>query len=184
MPDYFTDLLPSERARELRRDYLVRLGVVACCFAVALTIIAGVLLVPSYLFLLKASAQKEERLASLSASLSTVDEVELSARLASLNDQASALLALGKGRSLSALMREALAVPHPGVALVEFTYAPSTGKQPSALSISGVADTRNALRNYQLALQVAPFATSAVLPVSAYAKDSSIPFTVQVIVRP
>jgi hypothetical protein len=58
------------------------------------------------------------------------------------------------------------------------------GKAPGTLSVSGIAVTRGALRAYQLALQSAPFAVAANLPVSAYAKDTDIAFTITVTLTP
>jgi len=52
------------------------------------------------------------------------------------------------------------------------------------LSVSGTAANREALRTYQLALQGAPFTLTAALPVSAYAKDSDIAFTITITLSP
>lgn len=184
MDNQFTNLLPPDRARALRRDYRIRLGVVVCSFATALTVIAAVLLVPSHLFLVKEASQKEGQRISLYETLSTVDEEKLSARLTALNDQSAILLTLSKERAISALISQVLSVPHPGVQILEFNHKPPSETAAATLTIRGAADTRNALRSYQLALQAAPFAASAMLPVSAYAKDSNIPFSVQVTLQP
>ena len=83
-----------------------------------------------------------------------------------------------------AAVNATLAVPRPGVTLSSFTYVPAAGTNPGTLAISGRAATRDALRSYQLALQSAALARSAVLPVSAYAPDANIAFTVTVTLVP
>ena len=81
-------------------------------------------------------------------------------------------------------MRAVLAISHPGITLSGFDYVPGAGKNPGTLAISGTAATRDTLRNYQTALQSAPFAVTANLPVSAYAKDTGIPFSITVTLAP
>ena len=97
-----------------------------------------------------------------------------------LTKEASTLAALANTPSASGIIHAALVVPRPGITLSSLTYTPTANKVPGTLAVSGVASTRDALRNYQLALQEAPFAISATLPVSAYAQDTNIAFTITV----
>lgn len=180
MPKEFTNLLPETRQRALIRDYRLRLGVVAILFGIALTIVAALLLVPSYLFLLQSLHAKEAHLAGLTSTLSASDESLLSKRLVTLSKEADALVALSKEPSPSLLFRSVLAIPNPGVTLSSLVYNPATVRRPAQLVLTGTALTRNALRSYQLALQGAPFARAVDLPVSAYAKDADIAFTVTI----
>ncbi|MFA5998355.1 MAG: hypothetical protein WC814_03170 [Candidatus Paceibacterota bacterium] len=171
------NLLPQERQRTLAREYLLRLGTVAAFMITALTFVAGLLLLPTYVFLSQSAIAKEAHLANIEFTLSSENEAALSAHLAALSSDAELLIALGRSSSASATIRDALGVSHPGIALSGFAYTPA-GKVPGTLAVSGVAATRDALRTYQLALQKAPFVASAELPVSAYAKDTHIVFTI------
>ena len=109
----------------------------------------------------------------------------LSVRLSALKSNVGALAALARAPSASAIARSALAIPRPGIALSGFEYAPRTADaRQGTLIVSGIAATRDALRNYQLALERAPFARSASLPVSTYAKDSNIAFAITVTLAP
>ena len=184
MRSELTNLLPLERRRALRRNYFLRLGVVALLFASALTLAAAVLLLPTYVFLANSYRAKEARLANVESTLSSSDETALSARLAALSSDAATLVALGNAPSASAIIRAALATSRPGVTLSSISYTPATGTAPGTLALSGTAASRDALRSYQLALQGASFALSADLPVSAYAKDTNIAFTVTVTLVP
>lgn len=183
-PDTLIDLLPLERRRALARDYFLRLGAVALLFAVALVLTAALLLVPTYVFLAKSSGAKQARLASMESTLSSFDDAALSARLSALKSNTSALAALARAPSASATARSTLAISRPGITLSGFEYVPTTGARPGTIIVSGIAATRDALRGYQLALERAPFVRSADLPVSTYAKDRNIPFTITVILTP
>lgn len=180
MENELTNLLPPERQRLLAREYLIRLGVVTMVLVTILIFIAGLLLVPTFLFLTQSAGTKQARLTSIESVLSSADERTLSTHLAVLSNSAATLAVLGKSPSASSIVRVALAVSRPGVTLSGFTYTPAEGKSPGTLVISGTAATRDALRNYQLALQGAPFATAANLPVSAYANDTNILFSITV----
>lgn len=184
MLDDLTDLLPPERRRARARDYFLRLGVVIVWFVTALVLVSALLLLPTYVFLAQSFRAKEARLANIESALASSDGTALSARLAALTSNTDALAALSRAPSASAIVRLALAVPHPGITFSGFAYAPADGTRPGTLALSGTAATRDALRKYQLVLQGAPFARSADLPVSTYAKDSNIGFTVTVTLAP
>jgi len=184
MDNELTNLLPPERQSALSREYLLRLGVVVAVMITALTFAAALLLVPTYIFLSQNSSAKTIRLARIESVLSSAEEKALSEQLAALARDASVLIALGEVPSASVILRTALAVPHPGIALSGLAYTPAESKTPGTLAITGIATTRDALRTYQLAMQSASFAAAANLPVSAYAKDTNITFTITVTLTP
>ncbi len=184
MHNELTNLLPLERTRALSRDYMLRVGVIAALLVTILAGAAAVLLVPTYVFLTGSANAKKIHLAGIESTLFSADETALSSRLAALSSDAAALVALSNVLSVSSVAREMLFIARPGITLSDFSYTPAPGKVSGTLTLSGSAETRAALRNYQLALQEAPFATSAALPVSAYAKDADIAFTITIILAP
>ncbi len=184
MLDDRTNLLPQRRRAALRRDYALRLGVVAALLASMLALSAAALLIPAYAFLSRSEAAEQARLASLEAALPPKDEAVVSIRLAALSSNIKTLTALASARSPSTLIRSLLAIPHEDIMLSGFTYASASGKQSETFTVSGQAGTRDALRTYQLALQNVPFISSADLPVSAYAKDTNIPFDIVMTLAP
>lgn len=184
MHNELTNLLPLERQRALHRDYFVRLCIVALVLVTVLIAATAVLLVPTYVFLSASAQTKEERLASIESTLSSGDEAVLSDQLTRISKSAAMLTTLANAPSASEILRTALAITRPGVSLSSFEYTPAAGKSLGILKISGNAATRDALRQYQLAVSSAPFAHAADLPVSAYAKDSDIGFTITVTLAP
>lgn len=184
MHNELTNLLPAAARHAARREYLLRLGVVAALLATALVIVAALLLLPAYVFLGASFQTKKAHLASIESTLSSVSEKTLSDRLAALSTDAATLTAIANAPSISAIIRAVLATARPGVSLSSFVYTPAAPGSHGTLLISGMAMTRDALRNYQLTLQSAPFALAADLPVSAYAQDTNIPFTITVTLAP
>ncbi|MHB8660990.1 MAG: hypothetical protein ACYC75_03630 [Minisyncoccota bacterium] len=184
MRNELTNLLPLERQKALSRNYFLRLGVIGAVLLSMLTLIAALLLIPTYLLLVGSARAKEARLTTIESALSPTDEATLSAHLAALTNDATVLTALAQAPSMSGIIRDVLAVPHPGITLSDFTYVPAAKNAPATLAVSGTAVTRDMLRSYQLALQGAPFARAAALPVSAYAKDADIAFTITLTLAP
>lgn len=178
-----TNLLPIERQSALAREYVLRVGVVAMVLLTILVFMAAALLVPAYVYLTKAANLKQVRLTAISASLSSSDGAALSARLATLTSNATTLSTLVKSTTASSVIRQILTVPHTGVLLSGLSYSAST-KTPLTITLTGVATTRDTLRSYQLALQSAPFIRSAIVPVSVFAQDINIGFTMSVTLSP
>lgn len=184
MNEGLTNLLPLGRQRALSREYHMRLGIVVIILLISLTVVAGLMLLPTYVLLTQSATAKQTNLSNVESILSSADEKALAAHLASLSSDAMTLIALGKVSSASAIILNALAIPRPGITLSEFSYTPVVQKVPRTLVISGVAATRDVLRAYQLALQAAPFSATADLPVSAYAKDADISFVITMTLTP
>lgn len=178
------NLLPTERQSALSREYLIRVAVTVTFLVTLLIVTAGALLVPTYIFLTQSASAKQDQLANVEAILSSANEKSLSARLVTLAGETARLSALGTIPSASATIRTVLVTARPGVMLSGFGYTRADDKSSGTLTVSGIAATRDALRSYQLALQSSSFAAAANLPVSAYAKDTNIEFTIMVTLTP
>ncbi len=178
------NLLPAERRRVLSREYLIRVAVTVTFLVTLLIVTAGALLVPTYIFLTQSASAKQAQLANVESILSSANEKSLSARLVMLAEETARLSSLGTTPSASATIRVVLATARPGVTLSGFGYTRAGDKTSGILTVSGIATTRDALRSYQLALQSSSFAAAVNLPVSAYAKDTNIEFTITVTLTP
>lgn len=179
MSPELTNLLPEERARGLRSDYFYRLATIAFLIAAFTVALHGVFLLPAYLHVEKDLGERASELATLVAA----DESESPASatmLATLARQTNAIASLGTTTPQSALIAATLAVAHPSVKVTGIAASAKAGKNPATIAVSGIAATRDALRSYDLALGALPFAKSADLPVSVYAVESSIPFTITI----
>lgn len=172
------DLLPTERKRAFRKNYFLRLATVAVLGAAVLLLVHGVLLAPSYFFLAEAKANEEARLRFIEERLASSGDQEIVRRLTKLDRETEHLSTIGVAPAASATVRSLLALPRSGITLVGISYTPPAGKNAGRLQLTGTATTRNALRAYQSTLGTLPGVSAVDLPISAYAKESDIPFTV------
>lgn len=178
MPSALTNLLPASGQRAMRRRYFRRLTAVVLLLATILVAALALLLVPTYLYVRDQAALGRERAEALGGVGESVETQEIAARSEALALVVSDLAGLGTLPTASGAIRGVLEVPHPGVALTGFTFSAAAGETPARLDVSGTADSRDGLRRYVTALGALPFVDSADLPISAYARESDIPFTV------
>jgi len=172
------NLLPPELKRSFRRGYFLRLATVAVFLLAALVVVHAVLLLPSSIYLSVIRDSRERELASINASAAT-QSTETSMRLAALKQEAVYLARLGDAPTASAAVQAVLLIPRQGVRITSITFAPAVGDAANGvMTITGRASTRDALRNYNLALSAAPYVTKAELPINSYAAESNIPFTI------
>ncbi len=173
------NLLPLERVRAFRRSYFMRLAVVAALLLAGVLAMHAALLLPSYFFLHQQIEERTGELNALNATLAGSQEQTVSARIATLGSKAAYLDHLTKTPAASTAIAAVLALPRPGIRLTGFTYtAPTATQSASQMGIIGVASTREALRQYDLALSSLPYVASADLPIAAYAKETDIEFTI------
>jgi hypothetical protein len=179
MSHNLTNLLPPDRARQLRKEYLVRLVTVSALFLTLLVMVGVLLLVPSYHSLQSMKAEKQATLTALGGSAKVKNQNESVS--AELSHTVSYLGGLDSSATASAVVRAVLLIPREDVTLSSITFsAPSAAgvaKSSAKMTLSGTAATREALRAYDLALSSAPFVSNVDLPISAYAKESNIAFT-------
>jgi len=172
-----TNLLPEDRVRSLRQVYFMRLAVVGVLLLAGVTVVHGVLLLPSYLYLRNQVGERTAALAALTTTLAGSEEKEISVRVAALAEDSAHLARLSSVPKASAAVRAVTALPRPGIRLTGFSFAPKEEGE-AVMSLSGIATTREALRTFEQSLADEPYITSADLPISAYAKERDIPFTI------
>lgn len=173
-----SDLLPVAKKRALRREYFVRLVTVFLGLATLLVIIHGILLAPAYLYAHAQAAREQDELTRIVSSASSEQERAVNAQIASIQSDITYLGRLGTLPMASDAIRAILAVPHRGVRISGFTFTAPTATSPAQMTVTGTASTRDTLRAYVSSLGQLSYVSKADLPISAYAKDSNIPFTV------
>ena len=173
-----TNLLPAHKARALRREYFVRLVTMALGLGTAAIVIHGVLLLPAYLYAHTEAAREQAEIDRIASSAGTKQERAVKAQINAVRSDITYLGRLGTQPTASGAIRAILAVPHPGIKLSGFTFTAPTPTSQAQLAVTGTASTRDALRAYATSLGQLPYVSKADLPISAYAKDSAIPFTV------
>lgn len=171
-------LLPPERLRAFRQQYFFRLGTVAALAFSALIVIHGILLAPTYFNLRESKANEQSRLNALTERLASSGDQEIIGRLAALDSETEHLAGIGASPSAVGTVRAILALPRGGVTLSGFSFTPPSGKTSGQMKVAGTAVSRESLRRYQGTLAALPGVSGADLPISSYAKESDIPFTI------
>jgi cytoskeletal protein RodZ len=171
------NLLPSSKRKFFRREYFIRVSTVALLLLAFVVALSGVFLLPTYIFLNQEVSSENFQLQRLSKSQTTQEQQE-QAESTALQSEATQLSKDGSAPTASALIQTLLAVPHAGIAILGFVYTPATGSQKGTMAITGVASTRETLRNYDESLSSLPFVSNADLPISDYASESNINFTI------
>jgi hypothetical protein len=178
MHSKLTNLLPSDRMRSNRRAYFLRFGAVSFITLAILVVVHGILLFPSYVYLGGQVTSKQIELKTLS-SAAPVSQSQAVKQLAALRTDAQYLSSVGNAPTVSSAIRLLLSLPHLGIQLSGFSYTPDpTAGAARHMIIHGTAITREALRSYDQTLQAAPWIKNADLPISAYAKETNIDFTI------
>ena len=173
-----TNLLPMNRIAALRREYYIRLATIGMFTIAAVIIGSGALLMPSYLYLNQQIQSREAEVAGLDARLANSEGKEENKRLLALSGSATYLARLATSSSATGALRGVLAVPRSGITLTALSYVPPTHGTDGKMVIGGMASTREALRSYDLVLTALPFVSNVDLPISSYAKETDIPFSI------
>lgn len=174
-----TNLLPRSQVRALRREYFMRLIIVGLVLGVIVVVIHGILLFPVYLYTHAEVVRESNELNAMTESASTAEERQIKARIASVKNDVAYLNRLSTQPTASWALQSVTAVPKPGIATSGFTYtSPAVVNGTAQMTITGVAATRDSLRAYVDQLSRLPYIAKADLPISAYAKETAIPFTI------
>lgn len=177
MEPELTNLLPEERTSALRQLYFLRLTVVSLIILAGVAVVHGVLLLPSYLYLRNQVTEREATLARLTTTLAGSEEQEIGMRVAALAADSAHLARLASVPKASAAVSAIIALPRQGIRLTGFSFAPEAEGR-AMMTVSGVASTRESLRRFEQLLAAEPYVAKADLPISAYAKESDIAFTI------
>jgi hypothetical protein len=120
-----------------------------------------------------------QEIQKLAANLGSGPEQQAQAQIQALGDESSYLLNMQKSVTASKTIQTILAVPHTNILISGIIFQQATPTVPTrTLQLTGVAKTREALRSFDAALSALPYVSSADLPISSYAKDTDIPFTI------
>ncbi|HEY9481080.1 MAG TPA: PilN domain-containing protein [Candidatus Paceibacterota bacterium] len=161
--------LTEQYAKAVAREYRGRLVFVASALSCIAFLAAIAFALPTY-FLLRAKADAISTPASYPDSLSNV---ESSAAL--LKEKISAAETVADEERMAAIVEKILVRAVDGISVTNISLRRDTGA--SAISLAGVADTREDLVAFQKSLESEPLFSKVVLPVSALAKGKDVHFS-------
>ena len=175
---HLINLLPKSAVNAFKRDYQFRFATLCVLTLVFILIINMLLLVPAYIYAHSHAASLQAKLDSLDQLMQTNDQSQVATRIANLTKEQTYLQGLQKAPKDSALLDAVLASPRPGISLTTFAITPPAAGGAGTIVLTGTADTREDLRAYTVSLGTLKFVSNVNLPISAYASESNIPFTI------
>ncbi len=178
MKTYLINLLPKSITKAFLRDYRFRVATFGLVLVAFVIFINGLLLIPAYLYAHTHIVALQTKLNGIDQSTKTDDQTQITTRLSNLSKEQKYLIQKQKAPQASALLNAVLKVSRPGIALSSFTVTMPEGSGSGTIILAGNADTREDLRAYTVALGTLPFISSVNLPISAYASESDIAFTI------
>lgn len=178
MREELTNLLPADRKKATSRLYSIRLAAVTLLLISFLIVSAVVLRIPTYVYQYQQIQTEQQESVQLASRLSDNQGKGVTARFKALNENISYLSRLASTSSATTVIASVLNVPHQGVTLSGLSYTPAIKGTDEKITLTGKATTRESLQQYVSTLSSLSSGKGAELPISTYAKESDIPFTI------
>ncbi len=172
-----TNLIPRDRRKAVDSLYTIRLWSIGILFASFLVLSAVLLRIPLFIYQYQQVQTQKHELESLTSRLQESQGQSVTSRFKTLNENIAYMSRLATSSSATAATAAILSVPHQGIILTGLSYSPSTKGTDGKMTLTGTAATRSSLHQYVDALSGQPYVKNVDLPISAYAKETNIPFT-------
>lgn len=173
-----TNLLAPSGIRRVRHGYLLRLLTIALLLGSFVVIVHALFLLPSHLHAAAEVRERSLERSQLADTAATPEEAAAQARIKVLEDDLARLRLLSERLPASKALEGILLVPREGVRLEGISYtAPASATSTRRMVLSGTAATRESLRIFTERLESVDGVDEVELPISAYAKESAIPFS-------
>ncbi len=173
------NFLPEDKVQAFKRMYGAR---VLSATALALVFVAAAhvaLLAPAYVYIHETYTSAQMQLAALQNTDQKGESNDIVERVAAAEKNAQTLEAFLDTPQASTFIQALLKLPAVGISLGEISVdIAQTTANTLSMRVSGVADTREALRTYHLAVSGLPFVVQADMPLSVYARENEIPFSI------
>lgn len=173
------NLLPQEYQHNLKKEYSRRLItlVLIAFFCIGL---AGVLtLFPSYLL----SLQKEKEISVEDINIEKTlraDVVDLNKQIKSIKEDTALVLGREAQNQIYLLLAQILEKKSSGIIIKSLSYK-KQNDDPVSVAVAGVANTRDGLLSFTKELETLEVFESVNIPVSNFAKDRNIEFSLDLI---
>lgn len=178
------NLLPQESQKNIRREYRLRLAVVAAFMLLTVIVFAGVLLVPSFLLSSVKAKESEARLAiSHKAETQNLGK-EIEVVIRKTNADVALLSENGKQTfSVGGFIEHLLQTKPDTIAITGIFYEKAKDGVLDKVSLRGIAANRKALSAYVSSLEADNYFAEAVLPVSHFVQEKDIDFAISLKIK-
>ena len=169
------NLIPEEKKKKLEKEYTLRLSATATIFLGSICLVALILLIPSYVISNSRLKEAQKKNDALISALSLSNTKSATDVLKTISADSDALKGTLQYPALASLI-ETIATSKPeGIVINSIDF--SSGSSPDTVTLGGVASTRDSLVAFSGLFQSNPLFQNASLPISDFAKDRDIDFS-------
>lgn len=172
------NLLPKAEKEAIRRAYRIRLAIVILWLSFATLIVASALLLPSFLLSSQKEKAAEQRFKTLSKSVARGNVSDLNTLLSDAQSRLQLLSHNAPEVFLYEMLMRVVPVKGGAVSLSGISFTTVEGKSRH-IDITGVAKNRAALLAYVRALERLGLFEKVDVPISNFAKDADINFSLR-----
>ena len=171
-----TNLLLEEDRKDIRRDYVLRLGATAAGFLGVFALMSTVFLVPSFALSISKEGSLRERVELLARTTILRSEDPSLLALSDFNGGLQFLSSRQERQLTNAVLLRVLEAKPSGVSITRLSFARHLDGSAD-IAIGGLARTREALLFFERRLRDDTLFSDIVLPVSNLANDKDIEFS-------
>ncbi len=172
------NFLPAEERKRIKGVYRMQLAVVALVFLFITILIATAFLIPADVLMKSRVAVVEQRIQDVSIKVSEHDGVTPEAQLADIKVKMNTLKNISTMTYPSTDMLDILSAKPQGVRMERISYDGKEGKR--VFRITGVSNTREALREFESGIRGVSWVGTVVLPIEYLAKERNLDFSITV----
>lgn len=176
-------LLPKEEMKMLRREYRIRLSVIALFF-ISIAVVIGILcLIPTYFYIQVQAKEASAHRVALEENRKASGADQIEKDLIRSQSIAERILVEGGTALYSSTILQVISHRSKDILLSSFTFSPTTTgtSTPIEVRVQGKAATREALLNFKKGLENDTSFSVVDLPLSDLAKSRDIGFTVKIL---
>lgn len=173
-------LLPKEEMKLLRKEYRLRLCIIALFFISCAVVVGIIALVPAYLEAQQKMAEAQSRLAAYEKSEVASGANQIEKELIQTQVLAEKILAEENNVIASEIIQKIVSHRSNSISLFSFQFSREAGTStPTSVVVQGRAATRENLLAFKKALESDKTFSAVDLPLSDLAKSRNISFTVR-----
>jgi len=174
------NLIPPDAQKQVKREYKIRVASVWLYLLGSAFLIIAILYAPTYVLLRSQLSSFSEEYAQANTQDETFKELETAINAA--NETAKLLNTSSNMVLFSTIISELESLTTNGVDITNFMMS-REGSVVNSIVINGDAVSRSSLSSFRDAIEASELFESATLPLSNFAKDRDIPFSITITLR-
>lgn len=176
------NLIPDNLKADIIREYAGRRLIVWFAGFTLLCVSLFVFLLPTYIYVFfeEKNLLSQSELLKDSAQFKKADDVVKV--ITETNEQLRVVASVPYTTTPISALEKVITAKNPPIRIADIEYSQSPNGS-STISVRGVAGTRDSLRQFVASLEAVDVFTAATLPVSNFAKDKDIEFSISVTVK-